>query len=256
VVRGVLAGVRLQLILYRQYPDSFIPLMTAPLYTIIFVMIVRHGGRADLSGYAVVAPAFISLWWFALFHGGLVVNSDRWSQTLELHVAAPTSFPAVIFGRILTVTLVGQLSFVEVWLVGKYLLRTPIAIQHPGVLTATLLATAFAMAATALFMACLFVLVRNAFTMTNSISYPFYVLGGILVPVALLPGFVQPVSRLVFLSWSADLLRASLSAAPVADVGFRLAMIVLLGAAGFAVAADLMRRVVQRVRNTGELGLR
>jgi ABC-2 type transport system permease protein len=255
-VRGIRAGARLQLIFYRQYPESFLPLITAPLYTVIFVTIVRHGGRADLSGYAVIAPVFIALWWFALFHGGLVVQVDRWSQTIELHVAAPTSFPAVVFGRILTVTMVGLLSFVEVWLVGRYLLGAPVTIHHPGVLAVTLLATAFAMAATALFMAGLFVFVRNAFTLTNSISFPFYVLGGILVPVALLPGWVQPLSRLVFLSWSADLLRASLSAGPVHDPVPRVAMIVLLGAVGFALAAVLLHRILRRVRGTGELSLR
>jgi ABC-2 type transport system permease protein len=82
------------------------------------------------------------------------------------------------------------------------------------------------------------------------------VLGGVLVPVALLPGWIQPLSKVVFLSWSADLLRASLAAGPVPDVGFRLAMIVVLGAIGFAVASELLRRVLRRVRVSGELGLR
>lgn len=255
-MRGIWVGGRLQLVFYRQYPESFLPLLTAPLYTVIFVMILRNGGRADLSGYAVIAPVFISLWWFALFHGGMVVQTDRWSGTLELHVAAPTSFVAVVFGRILVVTLMGLLSFVEVWVVGRYLLDTPVAIHHPALLMATLVATAFAMAATALSMAALFVLARNAFTLTNSVSYPFYVLGGILVPVALLPGWIQPLSKVVFLSWSADLLRASLATGPVARPAFRLAMIFLLGAGGFALAAELLRRVLRRIRHTGELGLR
>ncbi len=250
------AGVRLQLVFYRQYPDSFLPLLTAPLYTVIFLMIVRHGGPADLSSYAVIAPVFIALWWFALFHGGLVVQTDRWSQTLELHVAAPTSFAAVVFGRILTVTLVGLVSFVEIWLVGRYLLDAPVKVRHPWLLTATLVATAFAMAATALLMSGLFVLARNAFAWTNSISFPCYVLGGILVPVALLPGWLQPVSKVVFLSWSADLLRASLAVESVPDAAFRIGMILLLAAASFAVAAGLLRRVLWRVRHSGELGLR
>ena len=255
-MHGVFTGIRLQIVLYRQYPDSFIPLMTAPLFTIIFLMIVRNAGRADLSPYAVVAPVFISLWWFALFHGGLVVQTDRWSQTLEMHVAAPTSFAAIVYGRILTVTAVGSLSFVEVWLVARYVLGAPVVIHHPWLLAATLVATAFAMAATALVMTSLFVLIRNAFTLANSISFPFYVLGGVLVPVALLPGWIQPLSKVVFLSWSADLLRASLAPGPVPDVGFRLAMIVGLAAAGFALAADLLRRVLRRIRVTGELSLR
>lgn len=254
-MRGVWAGARLQLIFYRQYPDSLLPLITAPLHTVIFLMILRSGGRSDLSSYAVVAPVFIALWWFALFHGGVVVQNDRWAQTIELQVAAPTSFATVVFGRVLTVTLVGLLSFVEVWLVARYLLDAPVTIHHPGLLVVSLAATAFAMAAAALFMAVLFVLVRNGFTLTNSISYPFYVLGGVFVPVALLPGWVHPLSKVVFLSWSADLLRASLTPGPTPDAAFGVAMVLLLGAISLVIAAELLRRALRRVRETGELGL-
>jgi ABC-2 type transport system permease protein len=255
-VRGVLTGARLQLAFYRRDLDALIPLVNGPLFAVIFLLIVRHGGRPDLSSYAVVAPVFIALWWFVLFHGGLVVQTDRWAETLELHVAAPTHFAAVVFGRILTVTTIGLVSFVEIWLIARYLLRTPIAIWHPGLLAATLLATAFAMAATAMFMAGLFVLARSAVTFANSASFPFYVLGGILVPVTFLPGWIQPVSKLVFLSWSADLLRASLQPAPVADAAFRVAMVVLLGLCGFGFGAALLRSILRRVRASGELGLR
>jgi ABC-2 type transport system permease protein len=224
-------------------------------YTVMFLLIVRSGGRGDLSAYAVVAPVFIALWWFALYHGGHVVQIDRNTQTLELAVAAPTGYPSVVFGRVLTVTALGMLSFAEVWVVGRYLLGAPVTVHHPWLLLAILLATAFAMAATALVMGGLFVLSRNGFSVANSVSYPFYLLGGILVPVALLPAWVQPLSRVVFLSWSADLLRASLNPAPVPHAGARIAMVVLLGAASLAVGLGLLRVVLERVRGRGELGL-
>lgn len=252
-MRGVWAGFRLQLWNYRTRPDMWIPLLTTPLYTIIFLMIVRHGGRADLAGYAVVAPVFMSLWWFALFHGGLVIQTERWEGTIEVLLATATPFPLIVLGRILAVTLLGMLSFVEVWVVARFVMGTSIAIHHPWLLLATALATAFAMATTALLMAGLFVLTRTAVTFTNAASFPFYVLGGILVPVALLPGWVQPLSKVVFLSWSADLLRASLAPSPVPDAAARLAMIVVLGCAGLAAGAAMLTAILRRVRNTGEL---
>ena len=104
-------------------------------------------------------------------------------------------------------------------------------------------------------MASLFVLARNAVTITNAASYPFYVLGGVLVPVSLLPTWVQPLSRLVFLSWASDLLRASLSAPPVHRAGWRLAAIAVLGAVALAFASLALRVILRRVRSTGELAL-
>jgi ABC-2 type transport system permease protein len=103
-------------------------------------------------------------------------------------------------------------------------------------------------------MAALFVLARNATTFSNSASFPFYVLGGILVPVSVLPHWIQPLSSLVFLSWSADLLRAALRPGPMHDLAFRLGMVAFLGACGLAVGVWSMRVILLRVRGSGELG--
>ena len=254
-MRGFVAGFRLQLSFYRQYPDLLIPLLTAPLYTIIFTMVLRHGGRADLGAYAIVAPFFMSLWWFAIFNGGWVIQTERWEGTVDYLVAAPVSFAGVVLGRIATMMVAGLASFAEVWLLGLAL-RVDVTIHHPAVFAATLLLTAFAMTTTALFMANLFVLARSAATFSNSASYPFYVLGGILVPVTLLPGWLQPFSKVVFLSWSAESLRGSLAAPPVPHAGLNLAMIFLLGCAALVVASVMLGRILRKVRETGELGLR
>ncbi len=254
-MRGFIAGFRLQLVFYRHYPDMLIPLLTGPLYTVIFTMVLRHGGRADLGAYAVIAPFFMSLWWFAIFHGGWVITNERWEGTVDYLVAAPVGFASVVLGRIATMMLAGLASFAEVWLIGL-VLGINVTIHHPVVFAATLLLTAFAMTTTALFLANLFVLARSAATFSNSLSYPFYVLGGILVPITLLPGWLQPVSKVIFLSWSSRSLRDSLAAAPIQGVGLNLAMIFVLGSATLVLATAMLARVLRQVRQTGELGLR
>ena len=106
-MRAFLAGARIQLQFLRAYPDSVIPFLTAPLFTIIFTMIFRHAGRDDLTAYAAIAPVFIALWWLALFNSGWTITIERWNGTIEMLVAAPSSFAAVILGRILATTMLG-----------------------------------------------------------------------------------------------------------------------------------------------------
>jgi ABC-2 type transport system permease protein len=105
-------------------------------------------------------------------------------------------------------------------------------------------------------MSAVFVLARTAMLFTNALGYPFYLLGGVLVPAAFLPGWLQPVSRLVFLSWSSDLLRDSLSTAPLHDLAPRAAVIAGLGLLQCGAALVLMRALVRRASLTGSLGLR
>ena len=252
-MRAFLAGGRVQLRFLKAYPDSLIPFFTAPLFTVIFMMIFRHAGREDLTAYAAIAPVFIALWWLALFNSGWTINLERWNGTLEMLVAAPSSFALVILGRITATTTLGTFSFVEAWLVARLIFGTTVTIHHLWTFLATVVLTLAAMAGTAVAMASLFVLARNAVTFSNSASYPFYVLGGVLVPVALLPAWLRPFSAVVFLSWSSDLLRATLNGGPIHDVGYRLGMVALLGACGFAVGALAMRVILKRVRGTGEL---
>lgn len=213
-MRAFLAGARIQSRFLRAYPDSLIPFFTAPMFTVIFLMIFRQAGRPDLTAYATVAPVFIALWWLALFNAGWSIQIERWNGTIEMLVAAPSSFAAVILGRITTTTMIGVVSFGEAWLVARLIFGATVRIHHLWAFAATIVITLAAMAGTSVAMSSLFVLTRNAVTFSNAASYPFYILGGILVPVSVLPHWIRPVSSIVFLSWSADLLRAALRSTP------------------------------------------
>ena len=252
-MRAFLTGARMQLTFFRVYPDAMIPFFTAPMFAVIFQLIFKNAGRPDLTGYAAIAPVFIALWWMALFNSGWTITVERWNGTIEMLVAAPASFAAVIFGRITATTLAGVFSFAETWAVAR-LFGTSVHIEHVWAFIATVVVTLAAMAGTAVAMASLFVLARNAVTFSNSASFPFYVLGGILVPISVLPHWIRPVSSVVFLSWSADLMRAGLKSAPIHDFAFRLGMVALLGACGLAVGSWAMNVILRRVRGTGELG--
>jgi ABC-2 type transport system permease protein len=149
----------------------------------------------------------------------------------------------------------GLLSFLEVWAVGKLVFGVSIPFEHPFELFLTLGVTALAMGALAVAIAALLVMTRNAYTFTNSTSFPLYLLGGVFVPVAILPDWIQPLSSVLFISWSSDLLRASLKTASVDDFWARLGMVVLLGAITFAVGRTILHFVLRRMRANGELSL-
>jgi ABC-2 type transport system permease protein len=253
-MRALLAAARLEFTLLRGSPDNLLALVTAPLFTIAFLAITRHAGRPDLTGYAVLAPAVLAVLGMALLTSGEIVSWDRALGTLELALAVPVRFPVVVLGRVLLVTAVSLIAVVESWLVAWIVFGVRVPVAHPGLFAVTLLAAALGTAGAATAMSAVFVVARTARTFQNSLSYPLYLLGGALVPVSLLPGWLQPVSRLVFLSWATDLLRDSLGSAPVRDTAMRLAILGALAAAGYAAGFWLLTRLVDRVRATGAVG--
>ena len=229
-------------------------LANAPLLTVAFLAIMRHADRPDLEAYAVIAPTVITVWQMALLVSGEIIDFERQNGSLEAMIAAPTPLGAMILGRVMTVTAVSLVSLIESAAVARLLFGVSLGLEHPGVFAGALAATAFAMAGTAVAMAAIFVLHRSARTFQNSLSYPFYLLGGAMVPPALLPEWLQPLSKIVFLSWATDLFRDSLRPEPVPGVYWRLGMILLLGAVAYGLGVWLLDRVLTRVRRTGEVG--
>ena len=75
------------------------------------------------------------------------------------------------------------------------------------------------------------------------------------MPVAILPGWVQPISSGIFMSWSADLLRASVRPDPIDDFWSRLGMVALLGAISFVAGRVILFYVLRRMRRIGELSV-
>ncbi|MFF3174748.1 ABC transporter permease [Streptomyces sp. NPDC057900] len=249
------AALRLQATLLLRSPGSVQPLFTAPLYALIFTAMAKHSGRPDSLGYAVVVPVLISLWTMALLTAGDLVAQDRFDGTLELLVAAPARMAVVTTARVAAVTGVSLVTLVECWCTTALVVGHWPPVPHPFLLAAGALATAFALTCAACLLSAGFVLARSARVFQNSLSYPLYLLAGLTVPLSALPGWVRPLSRLFFLSWSADLLRRSVEAAPVPDAAGRLAAVVLLGLLWYAVALFAFRVVLTRVRATGTAGL-
>ncbi|GAA0924702.1 ABC transporter permease [Virgisporangium aurantiacum] len=249
------AGVRLQLALFRRNPGHLMVFVTVPFFAAIFLSGADHAGRPDLVPYAVLGPALVALWVLALDLAGSVIDGDRAHGTFELLVATPSAPSHVLAGRVSTITVLGLGTLAETLLVAAVGFSATLPVFHPGALAATLVATALAMTGTSTAMAALFVAARSAGRFANALGYPFYILGGLVAPVSLLPWWVQPFSRLTFLYWSAELLRDTTRPAPVTDLAWRLAAVCCLGGVAYLVGVRLTGRVVDGLRTKGTVGL-
>jgi ABC-2 type transport system permease protein len=152
-------------------------------------------------------------------------------------------------------TSVGLIGFVEAWVMVRLIFGIEVKVFHPAVFEATVFLTLFAATGTMLIAASIFCFARTTRTYQNAISGPLYLIGGVLVPVTYLPHWIQPLSKGVFLYWSANLLRDSLQPASPEQVLIRLAVIAALGTAAIIVGAHLLRRMLDHLRREGTLGL-
>lgn len=254
----LLAAGRFQGRLVLTHRDYLIDLVRTPLLATVFLILVKHSGHPALIANGLLAPVLMAIWSMAMLISGEVVDSDRALGTLELVLAAPTPFGRVVVSRVWVTTGISLLTVAEVAGVAVLGFGLVPHIHHPAVFAAALLATAAATAGAATLMAALFVATRTARTFQNSLSYPILLAGGVFVPIDALPAWTHPIGRVLYLSWSSDLLRASFAPAPLSagTVAGHLAAILALGVALAVVGRLTLHRVLTVVRRNGTVGLR
>jgi ABC-2 type transport system permease protein len=248
-----LAAFRMQAQVIRASNEYLRHLFEVPIFTVIFLSIIVYSGRKDLAAFGVVGPALMGLWGSALFVSGEIIANDKGSGTIDSVVAAPAPLAAIVWGRVLACTLLGLIGFAESWVVANLLFDLDLAIHHVAWFVIAFGVTALAISGTSLLMAALFVRFREVRTVQMGFTYPFLVLGGVAVPVSYLPDWVRPLTRVVFLSWSADLLRGALSPAPMHAPVLYLLAVIALGGIALVIGWKLIDVMTDKVRADGSL---
>ena len=148
-----------------------------------------------------------------------------------------------------------MVGILESWVIVRFGFGIDVAIHHPGTFAAAILLTTLASAGTALIAAAFFCFAEEVRTFQNSITFPLLLFSGVLVPITAFPDWLAPVSRAVFLYWSADLLRASMQ--PEVPQGAQMAMAALagLGIGSTLLGAALLSRMIGYLRREGRLGI-
>ncbi|MFE8944826.1 ABC transporter permease [Streptomyces sp. NPDC007856] len=254
-MHAVRAGAWFQWMLFRRRMGSVTILLAIPFHVLNFLSVVQLSGRTDLYGAVVLAPALSGIWSVALALGSTTITAERSQGTLELLISSPASVAAYLWGRMLASTAVGLIAFLESWVFALAVVDLRPVIWHPGWFAAVLVATALATVASSAVLAAVAALSRTPEAHQNFLNYPMFVLAGIFTPVAFLPIWLKPVSRLIFLSWGADLFRGTMSPEQLPHPWLQIGAVVFLGGAAFVGGGYLISKIMSRLRSTGRLAV-
>lgn len=241
------AFVQLQWLLLTRSPRLLATLFVVPLYAVVFFTTVRSYGAPELAGTVALTAFSMSMWSQAMFVAAEVVDNDRWDGTLEPSLLTPNAYVRSLVTRVCTITALSVPVLVEVIAIGRVGFGFPLPVHRPVIaLTATLLLVV-GTAGSALLVSALMIIVPVGRLLQNALTYPFYILGGLVLPVTSLPAPVEWVARLFFLSHGAQLLRDAMSGADGSHWGDFWALLVL-SVMQLAAGVFLLRRALSRAR--------
>ena len=230
----------------RNLTASLFFVLISVLQPIIFASIAffmhEAGARQGSLLYVALGAGLMGMWSATLFGSGGAIQWQRWQGTLELLVGAPPRFIASMLPLTLATASIGLYSVVATLLWGRLLFDVPLHLEHPLAFAVALPATTVALGLLGLVLASTFVLYRHASAFSNLLEYPVWLVSGLLVPVALLPGWVEPISWVLAPTWGVRAVRESaLGGDPLPAIGMCFLLSVIYLAIGFVSMANFER---------------
>jgi ABC-2 type transport system permease protein len=132
------------------------------------------------------------------------------------------------------------------------LFGVPLDFVHPWLFALALPAAVIGLGLLGLVMASTFVLYRNANAFANLLEYPVWLVTGLLVPLSLLPGWVEPISWVLAPTWGVRAIReAALGGEALGAIG----MCLLLSVVYLVVGSITLRNFERLARRNATLSL-
>jgi len=222
------------------------------IFTTIAFYMFKAGGRPGTLLYAALGAGMMGIWSSTLFGSGGALQWNRWQGTLELLVAAPAPLIVVLLPLTLATSVTGAYSLASTLGWGRLLFGVPLHFAHPIAFAVAIPAAVLSLGLMGLLMASSFILYRNANALSNLLEYPVWVATGLIFPLALLPGWVSPISWLLAPRWGIDAIR---HAALGGEAWFPIAMCALTGAVYLVLAAGFLRIFERAARARATLAL-
>ncbi|MGZ8794727.1 MAG: ABC transporter permease [Gaiellaceae bacterium] len=232
--------------------DSFLAILWPLFFATVAFFMFRQGGDPDALIYASLGAAVMGIWTATSVAAGSALQRERWYGTLEILVAAPAHFSLILLPIGLATATIGLYCMATTLLFGRIAFGIELGIQDPFSFALAVLATLLSIGALGFLIAVAFARYRNAWALGAVSEYPVWLVCGFLVPITLLPGWVEPISWLLAPSWGMSAIRAAADGgSPWAEVG----MCFLLGAGYVAVGVLITNRVLRAARTRASLSL-
>lgn len=231
---------------------------------LVFMFFVVAGGRRGrMLDFFVVGAAFWPLVVFAMQGVAWALLEDREHfKTIRYVYTSPIPFWAYLVGRGFALAAVGLSATLITIAVGILILRVPIVLpleRIPYLLTALALGVAGLLAVGMILAGAIFLVSGEAWRLPDAVGQALYLVCGAVFPITVLPDWLEPVARVIPITYWLEAMRRGLlppgaaRSLPEMGDGTVLANLVLLTAAAAALGAFVYSVGLTRARRKGIL---
>ncbi|MEV8099080.1 ABC transporter permease [Kitasatospora sp. NPDC085879] len=219
-------------------------------------VLLASGDRGDAAHATalVTGTTLLSLWSTTIWSAGMLLSREIRFGTLTSLLARPTDLRLIIAGKALGAGTTALALSTAVSAAVPTALGYHLRVADPLLLLATALLALASAAAVGTLLAGLFITSRSAGRIAEALLFPVFLLSGALVPLNILPSWLQWPSTLLDLRWLHDLSMAAaqgLTPSPAAA----LTLLVCISAQ-YAAGHVIFERLLDRARTEDTLDRR
>jgi ABC-2 type transport system permease protein len=253
VTRVLLNGLRMHFLLMSRSLGEQLSLTLWPIvYATIAYYLFGTESDTEVLLNASLGAAVMAIWSSVAFGAGGAIQLQRGLGTLELLVAAPVPFAAVLAPIAVATSALGVYSLAATLLWGRLLFGIPLHFEHPLLFAVSLPVAVVAIGMLGLILAATLIYYRAALFLGASLDYPVWLVTGLLVPLSLLPAWVEPISWLLAPTWGMRAIRESaIGGSPLTAIAACLALTAVYA----AVATFCLRGFERLARERATLAL-
>jgi len=232
--------------------EGFLAVLFPLMFATAALLVYSVNGDPVAMQYAGLGAAIMGMWTCQGVVASSLLTRERWAGTLELLVAAPTPLSRILVPITMAMSTIGLYCVVATMLWQSWVFDLRLEIESWPLFVLSVLMAAVTLAQVGFFLSVTAVRYRTSWALGAALEYPGWLLCGFLIPVDLLPVWIQPLSWAIPTTWAMDAIR---SAADGGSPWGSLAVCAATGAVYAVLAAYLGKRLVDSARRNASLAL-
>jgi len=207
LARVLLFGLGLHFKMLSRSPFDMFVVVASPLIFATLAYFLFQNGHGQSLLVAALASGVMGIWSTTTAQGAGALQTQRRLGILELLVASPTPFWAVLLPISVAISAIGIYSLVIGLAFVRLLFGVAIEIRDWPAFAVAVPAAIASIGSLGFLFAAALVRYRSAFMLGNLFEWPVWMISGLLILVAVLPGWLQPVSWAFAPTWGMRALR-------------------------------------------------
>jgi len=202
-------GLALHFKMLSRSPFDLFVVIASPLIFATLAYFLFEGESSSSLLVAALASGVMGIWSSTTASGAGALQTQRRLGVLELLVGTPTPFWAVVLPITVAISGIGIYSLAVGLAYVRLFYGVPIVVDSWPAFAAAVPATIVSIGCLGFLFASALVRYRSAFQIGNVFEWPVWMICGLLIPVSVLPGWLQPISWLFAPTWGMSALRGA-----------------------------------------------